>query len=73
MGPDSSLGPDLDRGFLELLPLEAKDAADDLKSNQVGVATFWNVWDFLRSGSRDMTSSPSTTTHTADRLKADDL
>ena len=43
VGPDSSLDPNLDGGFLELLPLEVKDAADDLKSNQVEVAGIWGV------------------------------
>ena len=44
VGPDSSLDPNLDGGFLELLPLEVKDAAGDLKSNQVEVAGIWSVW-----------------------------
>ena len=49
LGPDSSPDPGLDRGFLELLPLEVADAADDLKSNQVEVANLWSVWGFWRS------------------------
>ena len=77
LGPDLSLGPDLDGGFLDLLPLEVRDAADDLKSDQVEVASVWSVWDFWRwgSGSGAMTSSPpaTPTDHTADQLKAVDM
>ena len=46
LDPGSSLDPDLDGGFLELLPLEVADAADDLKSIQVEVANLWSVWGF---------------------------
>ena len=75
VGPDSSLDPNLDGGFLELLPLEVKDAADDLKSDQVEVASVWSVWNFWRSGLRAMTSSPSDTPtdHAADQLEAADM
>ena len=72
MGPDSSLDPNLDGGFLDLLPLEVKDAANDLKLDQVEVASVWSVWNFWRSGLRAMTSSPSDTPtdHAADQFKA---
>ena len=46
LGPDSS--PELDGGSLDLLPLEVKDAADDLKSNQVEVVDLWSFWNFWR-------------------------
>ena len=40
-GLDPNPGPDV-RVFPDLLTLEAADVADDLKLNQVEVASFWN-------------------------------
>ena len=60
------LGPDPDPDFgvsPDLLTLEAADAADDLKLNQVEVASFWDSWS---PGDRaSLTSSPQPADHAA--------
>ena len=62
--PELGLNPDLGFGVSpDLLTLEAADAADGLKLNQVEVASFWDSWS---PGDRaSLTSSPQPADHAA--------
>ena len=69
-GLDPNPGPDV-RVFPDLLTLEAADAADDLKLNQMEVASFWASW-ILGEGDRaSLTSSPQPVDHAAIRFDDD--
>ena len=70
----SGLGPIPDpdfRVFPDLLTLEAADATDDLKLNQVEVASFWDSWSPGEGDRASLTSSPQPADHTAVQLDDD--
>ena len=70
--PGLGLDPDPDFGVSpDLLTLEAADAADDLKLNQVEVASFWDSWSPGEGDRASLTSSPQPADHTAVQLDDD--